>query len=237
MTQLLYLKDAYLKEFTAIVREVENENLIVLDKTAFYPKGGGQPSDIGILIKDGENYVVCNVSKKDGKTLHEVEKLGLKPGDKIKGEINWQKRHKLMRMHTATHVISAIMHNKAKALITGNQLDEEVTRIDFSLEDFNREKIEEYIKEANEQINNNLPVLSYFISKQEAESIEQLSKLAKGLPAEIKDIRIVEIKGLDKQADGGTHVRNLKEIGKIELVRLENKGSKNRRLYFKLIDS
>lgn len=236
MTQQLYYQDAYLKQFEATIQEVQDEKLIILDKTCFYPQGGGQPPDVGILIHNGETYTVAHVGKKDGNIIHEVAKHGLKKGDKIKGEINWNKRYKLMRMHTAAHTISAVMHSQAGALITGNQLDEEISRIDFALEQFKREQIEQYIEEANQYIRKNLPVKSYFISKEEAESMEQLSKLAKGLPQDIKDIRIVEIQGLDKQADGGTHVTNLKEIGKIILDRLENKGSKNRRLYFRLED-
>ena len=236
MTELLYYKDAYQKEFTAVVKAVQDEKLIILDQTAFYPQGGGQPSDIGVLVHDGENYIIPHVGKKDGKILHETEKLGLKPGDIVKGEINWSKRHKIMRMHTAAHLISAIIHNNTQALITGNQLDEELSRIDFALEEFNREQIEGYIAEANIYIKKNLPVTSYFITKEQAASQEQLTKLAKGLPPDIKDIRIVQIGELDKQADGGTHVKELRELGKIELVKLENKGSKNRRLYFKLVD-
>ncbi|HLC63694.1 MAG TPA: alanyl-tRNA editing protein AlaXM [Candidatus Nanoarchaeia archaeon] len=236
MTQQLYYRDAYLKQCEATVKEVQENKLIVLDKTCFYPQGGGQPSDIGILTCDGETYLVDRVSKKDNKIVHEVQKLGLKPGDKIKAAINWEKRYKLMRMHTSAHVISAVMHSQASALITGNQLDENLSRIDFSLDNFNREQIEKYIEQANQYIKKNLPVKSYFISKKEAESMETLSKLAKGLPQDIKEIRIVEIQGLDKQADGGCHVKSLKEIGKILLDRLENKGSKNRRLYFKLED-
>ena len=239
MTSQLYYHDAYTKQFEAKIEEVQEEKLIILNQTAFYPAGGGQPSDIGTLTSNGEIFIVNHVGKKDGKIIHEVAKHGLKKGDKISGEINWNKRYKLMRMHTAAHVIAAIMHQKASALITGNQLDEEVSRIDFSLENFNREQIEQYIEDANQYIRKNLHVKSYFISIEEARNIPELSRLAAfniNKIATNNQIRIVEIEGLDKQADGGTHVKSLKEIGKIFLDRLENKGSKNRRLYFKLED-
>lgn len=239
MTDILCFKDSYLKEFQAKVIGVIEGKLILLDKTAFYYQSGGQPSDIGTLTCDGEIYIVNHVGKKDGKIIHEVEKLGLKPGDFVKGQINWNKRYKLMRMHTAAHVISAIMHQQASALITGNQLDEEISRIDFALEQFNREQIEQYIEEASQYIKKNIPVKSYFISVEEAKKIPEISRLAVfdlNKIAVNNQIRIVEIQGLDKQADGGTHVRSLKEIGKIVLDRLENKGTKNRRLYFKLED-
>ena len=230
----LYYQDAYLKVFDAVVEEVIDEHYILLNHTAFYPQGGGQPSDIGILIRDGETFIVEHVKKENGKIVHEVTKHGLEKGDSVKGQINWEKRHKLMKMHTAAHVVSAVMHLKTGALITGNQLGEELTRIDFSLENFDREKIQNYVDESNRFVQKDLPVKSYFITKKEAENIEQLSKLAKGLPEHLKDIRIVEIEGLDKQGDGGTHVKSLKEVGEIVLEKIENKGSKNRRLYFSL---
>jgi len=240
MTQHIYYQDAYIKQFEATIQEVQEGKLIILDKTCFYPAGGGQPSDMGVLIHQGETFIVNHVGKKDGNIIHEVAKLGLKKGDEVQGEINWNKRYKLMRMHTAAHTIAAIMHSLASALITGNRLDEETSRIDFSLDNFNREQIGQYIEQANECIRKNLPVKSYFISVEEAKAIPELSKLAVfnlDKIAENGKIRIVEIAGLDKQADGGTHVKSLKEIGKIILDRLENKGSKNRRLYFKLESS
>ena len=230
----LFYKDAYIKHFEAEVVEVIDKKYIILSQTTFYPQSGGQPHDIGVLTKDGEVYEICYVSKFNNHILHENEKHGLKKGDKIKGEINWDKRYKLMRMHTAAHVLSAVLFNETKALITGNQLSDDISRIDFSLENFNKDKIQEYINIANNYIKKDLQVKSYFISRKEADSMEQLSKLAKGLSLEIKNIRIVEIISLDKQGDGGTHVNSLKEIGLIKLERLENKGTKNRRIYFSL---
>ena len=139
-----------------------------------------------------------------------------------------------MKMHTAAHIISAIIHKKTGAMITGNQLDTEKSRIDFSLDNFNKEKIKEYIEEANNEIKKGHKVETSIISKEEAEKIKNLSKLAKGLPPNLKEIRIVKIGNIDEQADGGTHINSTSEIGEVKLLSVENKGKSNRRLYFSL---
>lgn len=233
MTELLYLQDCYLKEFDANVVSIDEFN-VELDKTAFYPSGGGQPSDFGKLIFKDKEFLVTNVLKKNGKVFHQVNKLGLKLGDEVHGIIDWERRYKLMRMHTASHVISEVINRETGALITGNQLDVDKSRIDYNLEKFDREKIEECVKKANEIIQQALPVKIYFLKREEAMKIPKITKLAKGLPKYLEDVRIVEIEGFDIQADGGTHVKNLKEIGRIEIVKMENKGKNNRRLYYTL---
>lgn len=233
MTERLYLEDSYLKEFEATVTKVENK-FIVLDKTVFYPLGGGQLNDEGKLICNNEEYGVVFVKKIGEDISHEVDKEGLKVGDKVKGVIDWQRRSTLMKYHTAAHVISAIFHKEANALITGNQLSLDKARIDFNLENFDREKINEYFEKANSIIEKDLLIKAYFIGREEAEKDPSLFKLAKALPETIKEIRIVEIVGFDKQADAGTHVASLKEIGEIEFLKAENKGKNNRRVYFRL---
>ena len=167
MVEALYLKDSYLKEFEANVIEA-NGKYIVLDKTAFYPSSGGQLNDTGKLIKDREEFNVVYVGKFNGKISHEVDKEDLKKGDKIKGIIDWDRRYKLMRSHTASHILSYILNTEAGALITGNQLDIEKCRDDFNLENFDREKIKEYVKKANEIIAKNLDVKIYFLKRDEA---------------------------------------------------------------------
>lgn len=228
----LYMQDSYLKEFEATIESVKDDKFVVLDKTAFYPLSGGQPYDTGIFIKDGEEFPVVYVGKFSGQISHEVGKPGLKQGDKIIGRIDWDRRYKLMRMHTAAHVLSAIFHNKAGAMITGGNLDLEKSRIDFSLENFDREKIQEYCNLANEIIQKDFPVKMYFLPREEAMKIPDIVKLANALPPQVKELRIVEIEGVDKQADGGCHVKTLKEIGKIEILKAENKGKNNRRVYY-----
>ena len=230
---LLYYQDAYLKEFKAEVKEVNNGKYVVLDNTAFYPIGGGQTFDTGKLISNKREYNVVYVGKFDGKISHEVYNEGLKLGDKVKGILNWDRRYKLMRMHTATHIVSTLIHNETGALITGNQLEPDKARIDFSLEDFDKEKMKGYIEESNEIIKRNLSVNSYFVTKEEAEKIPGLVKLTMKLP-ERENIRIVEIGDFDRQADGGTHVKNTSEIGKVVFLMADNKGKSNRRIYFTL---
>ena len=234
MTNALYLEDAYMKEFEAIVESIKDNKYVVLDKTAFYPNAGGQPYDTGKFIKNNEEFNVVYAAKFGDVISHEVDKPGLQPGDKVKGIINWERRYKLMRSHTAAHVLSAIFHKEIQALITGNQLDLDKSRIDFDLENFDREKINDYVAKANKLIEKDLPVSSYYISREDALKRPEIARLAKGLPEAINTIRIVAIGDFDEQADGGTHVKGLKEIGPLEIIKCENKGKSNRRVYFRL---
>ena len=234
--EALYLEDAYIKEFEAEVISVKDDKYVVLDKTYFYAKGGGQPHDTGKLTKDGEEFNVVYVGKFDGKISHEVDKPGLKQGDKVKGILDWDRRYKLMRSHTSAHVVSAVFSKKVNALITGNQLALDKIRIDFNIEDFDRDLIDECFKESNELIEKDLEVRHYVLPREEAVKIPAVFKLAKGFPESIKEIRIVEIGDFDKQADGGTHVKSLKEVGKLEFLKAENKGANNRRVYYKLVE-
>lgn len=233
MTELIYMNNCYAKEFDATVIKADGK-FIVLDKTAFYPQGGGQPADTGKLIKDEQEYTVVFAKKKGPDVSHEVDKEGLKEGDTVHGIIDWDRRHKLMRMHTAAHILSEIFHKETGALITGNQLNLEKSRIDFNLEHFDREKIGEYVAKANEIVQKNLPIKIYTLSREEALKIPSVTKLANVLPPAVQELRIVEIEGFDKQADGGTHVKSTKEVGEIEVVNAENKGKNNRRVYFTL---
>jgi len=234
MTKALYMDDSYLKEFEATVESVKDDKFVVLDKTAFYPNGGGQPYDTGVLVKDNEEYPVVFVGKFSGKISHEVSGSGLKPGDTVKCKVNWDRRYKLMRMHTAAHLLSGIFHTKLGALITGNQKNVDRSRMDFNLDNFDKEKIREMIALSNQIIEKDMPVKVYYKTKEEAMKIPGIIKLVGKLPPEVENFRIVEIEGVDTQADGGTHVKSLKEIGKIEIVKMENKGKNNRRVYFSL---
>ncbi|MBI2653264.1 alanyl-tRNA editing protein [Candidatus Woesearchaeota archaeon] len=232
MENALYMNDSYLKEFDAKVASVKDDKFIVLDKTAFYPSGGGQPNDAGIMICNGEEYPVVYVGKFDGKISHEVSKPGLKTGDKVNCRVDWERRYRLMRMHTAAHIIGAILYKEAGALYTGNQLGLDKSRIDFSLDVLDREKIQQYLGMANECVQKSVDVRIYYLPREEALKIEGIVKLASIMPPEVKELRIVEIPGIDLQADGGTQVKNTSEIGQISLVAIENKGKNNRRMYY-----
>jgi misacylated tRNA(Ala) deacylase len=234
--EALYLTDSYLKECEATVESVKDGKYVVLDRTIFYPKSGGQPSDTGKLIRasDGANFVVVFAGKFDGRISHEVDKPGLGPGDKVKCAIDWGRRYALMRSHTAAHIIASVVNRRTGALITGNQLELEKTRFDFSLENFDREKLNEFVNETNEILRQDIEIKTYSLAREEAMKIPGIVKLAGALPPNIEILRIVEIPGVDIQADGGTHVKNVREVGQIEILECVNKGKNNRRVYFKL---
>lgn len=235
MTKALYLEDSYLKEFDAVVKSVKDGKFILLDETAFYPNSGGQPFDTGTIKTETDEFKVVFVGKFSGEISHEVDRPGLKEGDKVHCTIDWDRRHKLMRMHTAAHVLcAAIEKEKPDVKFTGNQLGDEKTRIDFNLEDYDKEKLREYILKANEIIKQNRDITIKEMTREEALKIPNICKLAKGMPESIEVFRIIEIKGLDLQPCGGTHVKNTSEIGELEFLKANNKGKGNRRVYFKL---
>lgn len=233
-----YLVDAYQKEFETNVKSVKDGKFIVLDNTIFYPNGGGQPYDLGIIVRlsDNKEFKVVYVGKFGGEISHEVDPVGLVQGDNVLCKLDWDRRYKLMRTHTAAHIISGVISNETGAKITGGQLNVDKFRIDFSLEDFDREKLSEYVAKSNELVDKDLAIKTYEMSRQEVESAPEMVKLASGLPQGIETLRIVEIEGFDKQPDGGTHVKSTKEVGHLELIKCDNKGKSNRRLYIKLKD-
>jgi len=229
MTRKLYWEDAYVTEFDARVTSAAGAHA-VLDQTAFHPRGGGLLGDTGTL---GAVKVLDTVKGAEDSVVHVLESASpLEVGSQIHGVIDWERRHRIMRMHTAAHLLSAIFHKETGALITGNQIEPEKSRIDFSLDDFDREKMLVYCNQANEAVAKNPPVKTYFMKREEALKIPGITKLASVMPPEVKDLRIVEIEGYDLQADGGVHVKALGEIGKIEPLKFENKGKSNRRMYF-----
>ena len=137
-----------------------------------------------------------------------------------------------MKLHTAAHLLASIFHNKSGALITGGKIEPDQGRMDFSLENFDRQIIDGYCKLANELIQKDAPVKISYMKREEALKIPDMIKLANKMPPEVETLRIVEIEGIDKQADGGCHVKSLKELGKIEILKVENKGKNNRRVYY-----
>jgi misacylated tRNA(Ala) deacylase len=233
MTELLYLDDMFLKEFEAKVVFV-NDNTVVLDRTAFYPRSGGVACDTGEIIRksDGLEFKVIFVGKSEGEISHEVDHEGLKEGDEVIGRIEWERRYRLMRHHTAAHILSGAFWVKGNVKIGGNEIDIDGGRMDFTLEDFDRDKIESYVEKANEIVFQDLSVEIYHITREELEVDPNLTKLLMGLPEDIERVRIVDIKGFDKQPDGGCHVIHTSEIGRIKLTKMKNKGKNNRRMYF-----
>jgi len=236
MTKQLYLNDSFLKECDATVLSIKDGKYVVLDQTVFYPKSGGQAQDEGMLrTVDGREVKVIFVGKSEKEISHEVQPEGvLKEGDKVHCMIDWNRRYTLMRMHTAAHLLSALMHNDAGVLITGNELQPDKSRMDFDLESFDAELMKKYIAHANVCIKKKIPVKTYFLPREEAFKIPGIVKLAHVFPPEEKELRIVEIEGIDIEADGGTHVNNLEEIGEIVFLKIENKGKGRKRVYYTL---
>ncbi len=236
MSQPLYLLDCYLKEWDAEVQSVAKGKYVVLDKTAFYPNSGGQPHDTGTMItEDGEEYKIVYAGKFSGKISHEVGKEGLKPGDKVHCKINWDRRYTLMRMHTAAHVLSRVIYEATGATTSGNQLGVKKSRIDFSLDNFDREKIPSWIEKTNEIIAKKLPVKKTFMRRDEAMTIDGFADPSPHLVQDFNELRVVDIQGFDAQPCGGTHVDNIGEIKGIEFIKAANKGKDNRRIYYRVV--
>lgn len=233
MTEALYLDNCYLKEFDASVVSVKDGKYVILDKTAFYPVGGGEPHDTGKIICNRNEYNVIFVGKFGGDISHEVDKPGLNVGDKVHCLVNWDRRYKLMRMHTATHILCAVINKDTGAIFTGNQLGEDKTRIDLSLESFDKEIVQRFIEKANEETRKNKDVKINFVSKEEG---EKLSKLSDWDYEGMDKLRMVNVEGIDVQPCGGCHIKNTSEIKGIEFLSIENKGKGRKRIYFKLID-
>lgn len=230
MTRKLYWEQPYSSDFTGKVVSLEGQRA-ELDQTLFYPRGGGVSSDTGVL----QNSRVLETTKDGDRIIHTLESPpSFAMGESVTGRIDWERRHRLMRMHTAGHLLSALFYSGANCLITGNQIDVDRSRMDFNLEEFDRSQIEGFVNEANSLIRKDAPVKTYFLNREEALQVPELVKLAQAAPPAEAQLRIVEIEGIDKQADGGLHVAHLNEIGQIRMLKLENKGKTNRRLYYEL---
>ena len=225
--------DCYVKEFEAKVEEVKG-NEVILDRTAFSPRAGGVDSDRGIILYKGEEYKVLDVRKEGNKIIHVLDRNpNFKEGDFVKGIIDWERRYKLMRLHTAAHIISGILYSKYKVLVTGGEIKYEYARDDFNINFQNwKEILKEVVEEANKIIKEGREVKIYFLPREEAFKIPGIVKLANKLPPKVDKIRIVEIEGIDIQADGGVHVKNTKEIGEIEIIKLESRGKNRKRIYY-----
>ena len=234
VAKALYLEDSYMRECDATVVSVKDDKFVVLDQTIFYPRGGGQPHDTGRMLRGGEVFDVVFVGKFSGEVSHEVDRAGLNAGDRVHCILEWERRHKLMRSHTAAHVFASMLCNGTGALVTGNQLEVDKVRFDFSLDKFEPQVLVEYVTKANELFRTDTPVKWYELPRDEALSIPGVVKMAEAFPPDLPRLRIVEVVGVDRQADGGTHVRSLKEVGQIEVLKTENKGKNNRRVYFVL---
>lgn len=230
MTELLCNQDAYLREFDATVVEVSRSG-VGLDRTAFYPGGGGQPSDTGVLQADGVEYAVKGLSRSGGKLVHETDSGAPLAGMAVHGVLDWERRFRLMRTHTALHILCGVVWRDFGAQVTGGDMKPLAARMDFELEQMTADfahRMEELI---NEEVEAARPVETQTLPREEAFQIPDLIRTKINLlPEAIKKVRTVEIVGLDLQADGGIHVANTREVGRIRVVKHESKGRINKRL-------
>ena len=236
MTELLYQKDSYLRVAKARVVRIEGDK-VVLDRTVFHPRSGGVDNDLGTIIReeDGTSYEVVDVfiDKGLGEVVHKLSRVGgLRVGDEVRCSLNWERRYRLMRLHTAAHILAAVMYKEYGVLITGGNVSPDKAYDDYSLEIMDKSVFEDAVSRANEIVRRSLPVKIYWLPRDEALKIPGVVKLASRMPPEVRELRIVEIPGVDVQADGGPHVRNTSEIGKIVLLKAVNKGKRRKRLYY-----
>jgi misacylated tRNA(Ala) deacylase len=235
MTELLYQTDSYLQDFEARVVALDDENRgIALDRTAFYPGGGGQPADGGSLTANGIVYPVKRARKVGDLVFHYLEGEGALPAvdTKVVGQIDWEKRYKLMRTHTAMHVLCGVIFRDYGASVTGGDMDPLEGRMDFEFETMQRELVDKIQAAVNREVAARREVRVAILPREQAFQIPDLIRTKINLlPEGIQQVRVVEIIGLDLQADGGTHVHNTSEVGSIRVVDYKSKGKINKRIY------
>ena len=235
MTKILCYDDSYLQEFDATV-VMETSDGVILDQTAFYPGGGGQPCDTGRLVDQENTYTVNKVSRKDGYCIHHVDGPVPKKGTSVQGKIDWERRYQLMRTHTALHTLCGIVWREYGAKVTGSDMKLLSARMDFELERMTTDFASEVEETVNHELMSAHPVVVKTLPREEAFQIPDLIRTKINLlPSSINEVRVVEIVGLDLQSDGGTHVKNTSEVGKIKVVKHESKGRINKRLRIEVL--
>ena len=236
MTEALYHHDSYIQTFEATVTEVREDG-VVLDRTAFYPGGGGQPNDVGTLSAGGQTWQVTKVGRKDGAVVHQLEGDAPSVGDTVTGAIDWERRHNLMRTHTALHVLCGVIWRDYGAQVTGGDMQPLAARMDFEFEHMTATFAEEVEELVNREVAEGRPISTRILPREEAMAIPDLIRTKINLlPEGIREVRVVEIEGLDLQADGGTHLSNTRDIGRIRVVGHESKGRINKRLRIQVED-
>jgi misacylated tRNA(Ala) deacylase len=235
-TELLFLRDSYLRRFEATVVASDNESrTVTLDRTAFYAGGGGQPCDTGaISAADGaRSWPVVAVRKEGAVARHAIGGSDSLPeaGERVTGEIDWEPRYRLMRMHTALHALCGTIFRDYGALVTGGNMGTDKARMDFEMEEFTPERVAEIERRVNEELAKERDVRVQILPREVAFTIPDLIRTKINLiPEGITEVRTVEIAGLDLQADGGTHVANTREVGGIKVIGTRSKGKSNKRL-------
>jgi misacylated tRNA(Ala) deacylase len=230
MTVALYHTNAYLKEFYAVVIAIDGSK-VALDRTAFYPGGGGQPNDLGALAANGEAWNVVKVGKQGAEVWHELDREAPPIGTQVHGVIDWDRRYKLMRTHTAMHILCGVIFRDYGASVTGGNMEPLKGRMDFEFETMKQEFVKQIEEKINVEVTNARPTQVKILPRAEAFQIPDLIRTKINLlPEGITEVRTVEIVGLDLQADGGTHVANTSEVGHIRVVDYKSKGKINKRI-------
>ena len=229
MTVWLFWQDAYQKEFDARVVSISGKEA-VLDQTCFYPTGGGQISDTGEI--NGTKVLEARKDENDIVTHFLETETNFKAGDLVHGKIDWDRRYNIMKLHTSAHIIDIPLRTDyGNVMFTGSQIYPDRARMDFNIEKLDDEIVKNIEEKSNEIVKMNLDVISKIISREELEANPDLKRLADTTHYEkYKTFRVVEIRGTDAQLDGGTHVAKTGEIGKIKIIKRENKGKNNRRI-------
>ncbi len=229
MTELLYLHESYRQEVDATGVAAEGQ-AVALDRTVFYPGGGGQPADTGVLRWSGGTAHVSDMRREGEALWHVLDGPAPAAGTPVHAALDWDRRYAIMRYHSALHVLVGVIYKQFSALVTGGAIHPDRARMDFSLEDLSKERVATIEAEANRIIQERRRLLVRYVPREEFERAD-LSRLATHrLPPEIREVRVLEIEGFDAQADGGTHVANTEEIGRLTITKTENKGKINRRL-------
>lgn len=230
MTELLYHTDAYLKEFDATVMAAEGDR-VSLNRTALYARGGGQPSDRGWLRSGGEEWLVLDSKKQGADIWHQLDRPAPTAGASVQGAVDWERRHKLMRTHTALHILCGVIFRDLGVSVTGGDMEPLTARMDFELERMSADFAQMIEQRINEEVVAGREVRTRILPREEAFQIPDLIRTKINLlPPDIREVRVVEIVGLDLQADGGTHVANTREVGHIRVAGHESKGKINKRL-------
>lgn len=235
MAELLFHTDSYLRTFEATVRATDGER-VALDRTAFYPTGGGQPHDVGWLLVDGAPHAPVTDVRRDGAHVwHVAPGHALRPGARVVGELDWERRHRLMRTHTALHILCGVVWRDHRAPVTGSQMEPLRARMDFELDGMRADFVQAIERAVAAEIAADRRIEVRSLPRAEAERIPDLVRTKVDLlPADIAVVRIVDIVGLDLQADGGTHVRSTREVGRVRVVDYRSKGRANKRLVIEI---
>ena len=233
MVEKLFWKDQYMKAFNATV--VGSEGGIELDRTAFYPTGGGQPCDFGTLSFGDSKIKIVDVRKDGDRIIHLPESdISIDPGTQIVGEIDWDRRYAHMKYHTLLHIVDGVVEKYYGGKVTGGQIYQDRARMDFDIPMMDRQKADDIAARTQKVIDERHTVTQKFLSVEEAASIPNLSRTLPGneLLKKLDSIRVIDIEGFDMQLDGGTHVANTSEVGRIKLSSYESRGAHSKRVTF-----